>query len=96
MTEIFADGISSIAISNGVARIELVQMRKTTVGEARLVPETTATLLVPINGLQQMTQQLAQSIKQMQEQKSARVQKLEAGNEATKEEASAEEALTNL
>ena len=47
MTEIFADGISSIAISNGVARIELVQMRKTTVGEARLVPETTATLLVP-------------------------------------------------
>ncbi len=96
MTEIFADGISSIAISNGVARIELVQMRKTTVGEARLVPETTATLLVPINGLQQMTQQLAQSIKQMQEQKGARVQKVEAGNEAAKEEASAEEALTKL
>ncbi len=96
MTEIFADGISSIAISNGVARIELVQMRKTTVGEARLVPETTATLLVPINGLQQMTQQLAQSIKQFQEQKGARVQKVEAGNEATKEEASTEEALTNL
>ncbi len=96
MTEIFADGISSIAISNGVARIELVQMRKTTVGEARLVPETTATLLVPINGLQQMTQQLAQSLKQMQEQKGVRVQKVEAGNEAAKEEASAEDALTNL
>jgi len=96
MTEIFADGISSIAISSGVARIELVQMRKTTVGEARLVPETTATLLVPINGLQQMTQQLAQSIKQFQEQKGARVQKVEAGNEAAKEEASAEDALTNL
>ncbi len=96
MTEIFADGISSIAISNGVARIELVQMRKTTVGEARLVPETTATLLVPINGLQQMTQQLAQSIKQMQEQTGVRVQKIESGNEADKEEASAEDALTNL
>ena len=96
MTEIFADGISSIAISNGVARIELVQMRKTTVGEARLVPETTATLLVPINGLQQMTQQLAQSIKQFQEQKGMRVQKVESGNEAAKEEASAEDALTNL
>ncbi len=96
MTEIFADGISSIAISNGVARIELVQMRKTTVGEARLVPETTATLLVPINGLQQMTQQLAQSIKQFQEQKGVRVQKVESGNEAAKEEASAEDALTNL
>ena len=96
MTEIFADGISSIAISNGVARIELVQLRKTTVGEAKLVPETTATLLVPINGLQQMTQQLAQSIKQMQEQKGARVQKVEAGNEAAKDEASTEEALTNL
>ncbi len=96
MTEIFADGISSIAISNGVARIELVQLRKTTVGEARLVPETTATLLVPINGLQQMTQQLAQSIKQFQEQKGVRVQKIESGNEAAKDEASAEEALTNL
>ncbi len=96
MTEIFADGISSIAISNGVARIELVQMRKTTVGEARLVPETTATLLVPVNGLQQMTQQLAQSIKQLQEQTGVRVQKIESGNEAAKEEASAEDPLTNL
>ncbi len=96
MIEIFADGISSIAISNGVARIELVQMRKTTVGEARLVPETTATLLVPINGLEQMTQQLAQSIKQFQEQKGVRVQKIESGDEAAKEEASDEEALTNL
>ncbi len=96
MTEIFADGISSIAISNGVARIELVQMRKTTVGEARLVPETTATLLVPINGLQQMTQQLAQSLKQLQEQKGVRVQKIESGDEAAKDEASAEDALTNL
>ncbi len=92
MTEIFADGISSIAISNGVARIELVQMRKTTVGEARLVPETTATLLVPINGLQQMTQQLAQSLKQLQEQTAVRAQKV--GSD--KEEASTEEALTNL
>jgi hypothetical protein len=96
MTEIFADGISSIAISNGVARIELVQMRKTTVGEARLVPETSATLLVPINGLKQMTQQLAQSIKQLQDQKAVRDQKVESGNEAAKEEASAEDALTNL
>ena len=94
--DIFADGISSIAISNGVARIELVQMRKTTVGEARLVPETTATLLVPINGLQQMTQQLAQSIKQFQDQKGVRDQKVASGNEAAKDEASAEEALTNL
>ncbi len=96
MTEIFADGISSIAISSGVARIELVQMRKTTVGEARLVPETTATLLVPINGLQQMTQQLAQSLKQLQEQTAARVQKIGSGDETAKEEASAEDALTNL
>ncbi len=96
MTEIFADGISSIAISNGVARIELVQMRKTTVGEARLVPETTATLLVPINGLQQMTQQLAQSLKQLQEQTAVRAQKVGSDKEADKEEASTEEALTNL
>ena len=90
MTEIFADGISSIAISNGVARVELVQMRKTTVGEARLVPETTATLLVPVNGLQQMTQQLAQSLKQLQEHTAQRAEG------AADDIDSAEEALTNL
>ena len=90
MTEIFADGISSIAISNGVARIELVQMRKTPVGEARLVPETTATLLVPVNGLQQMTQQLAQSLKQLQEHAAQQAEG------AADDIGSAEEALTNL
>jgi hypothetical protein len=90
MTEIFADGISSIAISNGVARVELVQMRKATVGEARLVPETTATLLVPINGLRQMTQQLAQSLKQLQEHTAQRAEG------AADDIDSAEEALTNL
>ncbi len=92
MMEIFADGISSIAISNGVARVELVQMRKTTVGEARLVPETTATLLVPINGLQQMTQQLAEAAQKLKEQQAERskVHKIE------KAEKAADEALTNL
>ena len=92
MTEIFADGISSIAMSNGVARIELVQMRKTTVGEARLVPETTATLLVPVNGLQQMTQQLAESIKQFQEQAAKRAE----GADDAKDAGNGEDALTNL
>ncbi len=92
MTEIFADGISSIAISNGVARVELVQMRKTTVGEARLVPETTATLLVPVNGLQQMTQQLAQSLKQLQERAAQKTEGAVAAGDA----GSAEDALTNL
>ena len=92
MTEIFADGISSIAISNGVARIELVQMRKTTVGEARLVPETTATLLVPINGLPQMTQQLAESIKQFQEQAAKRAESADDAKDA----GNGEDTLTNL
>ena len=96
MTEIFADGISSIAISNGVARIELVQMRKTTVGEARLVPETTATLLVPINGLQQMVQQLAQSLKQLQERAAQQAEGTAAAGDAASDADSAEEALTNL
>ena len=52
MTEIFADGVNSIAISNGVARLELVQLRRNTVGESKLVPQPVGTLFLPLAGLQ--------------------------------------------
>ncbi len=92
MTEIFADGVNSIAVSNGVARLELVQLRRNTVGEAKLVPQPVATLFLPVAGLQQMLQQLDETTRRIQEQQT------EQDRFATSESAAqaADEALTNL
>jgi hypothetical protein len=92
MTEIFADGVDSIAISNGVARLELVQLRRNTVGETKLVPQAVGTLFLPLAGLQQMLQQLSETARRVQDQQAAKA-------EATKTESDvqdADEALTNL
>ena len=92
MTEIFADGIGAIAVSNGVARIELVQLRRTTVGESKLLPEPTATLLIPVAGLQQMTQQLTEAARKLQEKQGERVKV----RKMARDEEAADAALTNL
>ena len=92
MTEIFADGVNSIAISNGVARLELVQLRRNTAGEAKLVPRPVATLFIPVAGVQQLLQQLTSTLDRLQEQQA---EKLKASKKE-KEEIAAEEALTNL
>ena len=92
MTEIFADGIGAIAVSNGVVRIELVQLRRATAGEAKLVPEPVATLLLPVAGLQQAAQQLAETQRRLQEQQAVRVET----RKIAKDDAAAEEALTGL
>ena len=73
MIEIFADGVGSIAVSNGVARLELVQLRRNTVGEAKLAPQPVATLLLPVAGFQQLLQQLNEAAQKIQEQQTVRV-----------------------
>ncbi|HEX9790263.1 MAG TPA: hypothetical protein VGA60_06345 [Kiloniellales bacterium] len=92
MTEIFADGVNSIAISNGVARLELVQLRRNTVGEAKLVPQPVGTLFLPVAGLQQMVQQLSETARRIQEQQAGRAKVAAAESESE----AADEALTNL
>ena len=92
MTEIFADGIGAIAVSNGVVRIELVQLRRVKAGDSKLLPEPTATLLMPLAGLLQMTQQLNEAARQIQDQQAERVKV----RKIDKDEKAAEEALTNL
>lgn len=64
MSEIFIDGIRSIAIANGVARVELVRLRR---GDSRdkLDPEVTATLLIPVAALKDVTTQLAGALQQL-------------------------------
>ncbi len=92
MTEIFADGVNSIAISNGVARLELVQLRRNTVGEAKLVPQPVGTLFLPLAGLQQMLQQLNETARRIQEQQTEqdKVTTTESETQAV------DDALTNL
>jgi hypothetical protein len=92
MTEIFADGVNSIAISNGVARLELVQLRRNAVGETKLVPQTVGTLFLPLAGLQQMLQQLTETARRVQDQKTARAEDSKSETETQE----ADEALTNL
>ena len=92
MTEIFADGVGAIAVGNGVARIELVQLRRAKAGEAKLLPEPTATLQIPLAGLLQMTQQLTEAARKLQDQQGERVK----ARKIEKDAEAADEALTNL
>ena len=92
MTEIFADGVNSIAISNGVARLELVQLRRNTVGESKLVPQPLGTLFLPLAGLQQMIQQLNETARRVQDQQAAQADAAKSENDAE----AADDALNNL
>lgn len=71
MTDIFVDGIRSIAVANGVTRVELVQLRRGS-GEAKLEPEVVARLLVPVGALKDLAAQLAKTVHKIEE--SARAQ----------------------
>ncbi len=55
MNDIFVDGIRSIAVANGVARIELLQLRR---GESKnkLDPEVVGVLMLPIASLTKSSQ----------------------------------------
>ncbi len=67
MQDIFVDGIRSIAIANGVARIELAQLRRKDDSDQKLEPEPVATLLMPVGSLRDFSARLAESMKKVQE-----------------------------
>ena len=66
MTEIFADGTGSIIVSNGVVRIELMQLRRKD-GKAELSSQSAGTLMMPVGSLKSLTLQLAKALEQLQE-----------------------------
>lgn len=68
MQEIFADGIRSVAVANGVVRIELAQVRRAGDGEAKMSAEPIATLLVPVAAMNGVLTQLSQTMTQLQAQ----------------------------
>ena len=71
MTEIFADGTGSIIVSNGVVRIELVQLRRKD-GKPELSSQSAGTLLMPVSSLKSLTLQLAKALEQLQQRQSER------------------------
>ncbi len=91
MTEIFADGVGSIVVSNGVVRIELVQLRRKG-GKTELSAQQAGSLLMPVGSLKNLTLQLAKALEQLQE-RSAEKDRLES---ETKKGDELDEALSNL
>lgn len=91
MTEIFADGTGSIVVTNGVVRIELVQLRRKG-NKSELSAQTAGALLMPVGSLKNLTIQLAKALEQLQ-QRSADKDRLES---ESKKDDELDEALSNL
>jgi len=91
MSEIFADGTGSIVVSNGVVRIELVQLRRKD-NKAELTAQAAGTLLMPVGSLKNLTLQLAKALEQLQE-RSAEKDRLDS---ETRKGDELDDALSNL
>ena len=87
MNDIFVDGIRSIAVANGVARIEMLQLRRGQ-SQTKLDPEVTAVLLLPVTALRDFSNQLSGTLEKLDQ--AAKARKSDARNEAV------ETALENL
>ncbi len=87
MNDIFVDGIRSIAVANGVARIELLQLRRGQ-SQTKLDPEVTAVLLLPVAALKDFSTQLAGTLEKLN--RAVKARSAEAGSAAV------ESALENL
>ncbi len=92
MLEIFADGVRAIAVANGVARIELSQLRRSSVKEkeSEMRPETVATLLLPVSSLRELARQLNAALVKVQEGMAQR------GGKQGQNSSDVDEALRNL
>jgi hypothetical protein len=81
------DGIRSIAVANGVARIELLQLRRGQ-SKSKLDPEVTAVLLLPVAAFKDFSGQLVGTIEKLEQ--AAKTRSAEARTEAV------DSALENL
>ena len=87
MIDIFVDGIRSIAVANGVARIEMLQLRRGQ-SQSKLDPEVTAVLLLPVAALKDFSTQIAGTLLKLDQ--AAKTRKAESRDETV------ETALENL
>ncbi len=89
MSDIFVDGVRAVAVANGVARIELLQLKRG-VDASKLEPQVVATLLIPVGGLRELAAHLKNSIERIEANQPA------AATEATNKSGDVETALRNL
>ncbi len=87
MIDIFVDGIRSIAVANGVARIELLQLRRGK-SQTKLDSEVSAIMLLPVAALKDFSTQLSGTLEKLDQ--AAKAQTAEARGEAV------DSALENL
>ena len=65
MPDIFVDGVRAVAVANGVARIELLQLKRGG-DNTKLEPQVVATLLLPVGGLREFATHLNNSLERIE------------------------------
>jgi hypothetical protein len=89
MTDIFVDGVRAVAVANGVARIELLQLKRGA-DATKLESQVVATLLIPVAGLRDLAAHLTSSMERIEANQSA------AASDAANKSGDVETALRNL
>ena len=92
MSDLFADGVRSVAVANGVLRIELYQMKRNDEDAGKLQSVTSGVLYMPAVALKDMTTQLARALERMTEAASGAA----ASGQKQESRAGIDEALNNL
>ena len=88
MTDIFVDGVRAVAVANGVARIELLQLKRGA-DTTKLESQVVATLLIPVAGLRDLAAHLTSSMERIEANRSA-------ASDADSKSGDVETALRNL
>jgi len=65
MSDTFIDGVRSVAVANGVARIELLRLVRGG-DSARLEPRVVGTLMVPVSNLKAVVTHLTTTLEQIE------------------------------
>jgi hypothetical protein len=68
MTDLFADAVGTVSITNGVLRVELVQLRPNSAGD-KLTPYSVGVLHMPAGSLKNVTMRLAGLLEKSEERR---------------------------
>jgi len=94
MTDLFADAVGTVAITNGVLRVELVQLRPNNKGD-KLTPFSVGVLHMPAGSLKNVTMRLAQVLENAEKRRKTGETEI-ADDEPSVPPGGIEEALTKL
>lgn len=94
MTDLFADAVGTVSITNGVLRVELVQLRPTQAGD-KLAPHSAGVLHMPAGSLKNVTMRLAGLLEKSEEKRKTGETKA-SDDEPSVPPGGIEEALTKL